>query len=224
MSQVIKVVLADDHQVVRQGMRVLLNAQPDIEVVGEAADGLELVGLVWKLRPDVVISDIAMPNLNGIEATGQIHKRYPETHVIILSMHSASPYVIRALRSGALGYLLKDDDIEIVIQAVRTVAKGTRYLSAQVSAQVIDTFLSGQDPSQTLEERLTEREREILQLVGEGNTSAQIAQKLNISPRTVEKHRANLMSKLRLNSHADVVRFAIQQGIVLLKEGWFTIG
>ena len=214
----IKVLLADDHQVVSQGMRALLNAQPDIEVIGEAADGHELFRLVWSLRPDVVLSDIAMPNLNGIEATTQIHKRFPNVQVIILSMHSASAYVIRALRSGALGYVLKDDDIEVAIQAIHTVSRGSRFLSAQVSEKVLDTFLSGEDVTLNLEERTTEREREILQLVGEGNTNSQIAEKLNISPRTVEKHRAKLMSKLGLTSPADVVRFAIQQGLVALKE------
>jgi len=214
----IKVLLADDHQVVRQGMRALLNAQPDIEIVGEAADGNELLRLAWSLRPDVVLSDIAMPNLNGIEAATQIRKRFPNVQVIILSMHSASAYVIRALRSGALGYVLKDDDIEVVIQAIRAVSKGSRFLSAQVSEKVLDTFLAGEDVTLSLEERITEREREILQLVGEGRTNAQIAEKLNISPRTVEKHRANLMSKLGLATHADAVRFAIQQGLVHLDE------
>jgi DNA-binding NarL/FixJ family response regulator len=209
----IKVLLADDHQVVRQGMRALINAQPDIEVIGEAADGHELVRLAWSLQPDVVISDIAMPNLNGIEAAGQIHKRFPKVRVIMLSMHSASSYVIRALRGGALGYVLKDDDIEVVLQAIRTVHKGSRFLSPQVFGEVLDTFLSGEDVTTSLEERLTEREREILQLVGESNTNQQIAEKLNISPRTVEKHRANLMLKLKLKSHADVIRFAIQQGV-----------
>jgi DNA-binding NarL/FixJ family response regulator len=214
----IKILLADDHQVVRQGMRALLNAQPDLEVIGEAADGHELVQMVWKMHPEVVVSDIAMPNLNGIEATVQIHKRFPDVKVVILSMHSASPYVIRALRGGALGYLLKDDDIRDVIQAIRTVAQGARFLSAQVSELVIDALLSGKDATLDLEERITEREREILQMVAEGNTNTQIAEKLNISPRTVEKHRANLMSKLSLTSQADIVRFAIQQGIVSLKE------
>jgi DNA-binding NarL/FixJ family response regulator len=214
----IKVLLADDHQVVRQGMRALINAQPDIEVIGEAADGHELVRLAWSLQPDVVISDIAMPNLNGIEAAGQIHKRFPKVRVIMLSMHSASSYVIRALRGGALGYVLKDDDIEVVLQAIRTVHKGSRFLSPQVFGEVLDTFLSGEDVTTSLEERLTEREREILQLVGESNTNQQIAEKLNISPRTVEKHRANLMLKLKLKSHADVIRFAIQQGVASLRE------
>ncbi|RPH57458.1 MAG: DNA-binding response regulator [Chloroflexi bacterium] len=159
-----------------------------------------------------------MPNLNGIEATGQIHKRFPDVKVIMLSMHSASPYVIRALRGGAQGYLLKDDDIEDVIRAIHTVRKGSRFLSSQVSDQVLASFLSGVDPAQNLDRRLTEREREILQMIAEGNTNVQIAEKLSISPRTVEKHRANLMSKLRLTSQAEVVRFAIQHGLVSLQD------
>jgi DNA-binding NarL/FixJ family response regulator len=214
----IRVLLADDHQVVRQGLRALLNSQSDIEVTGEAADGLELLNLVWKLQPNVVISDIAMPNMNGIEAIGQIHKRFPNVRVIILSMHSASAYVIRALRGGALGYLLKDDDIEDVIAAIHSVFLGNRFLSSQVSELVIDSFLAGTEIPSKMEERLTRREREVLQLIGEGNINTQIAEKLNISPRTVEKHRANLMSKLGLATQADVIRFAIQNGLVSLKE------
>ncbi len=214
----IQVILADDHQIVRQGMRALLNAQPDIEVVGEAADGLELVQMVWKLHPQVVISDIAMPNLNGIEAVGQIRRRFPDTQVIILSMHAASSYVIRALRAGALGYLLKDDDIEDVIRAIRAVSGGTRFLSHRISDQVMDALIAGDDSDPDVEKHASEREREILQLVAEGNTNAQIAEKLKISPRTVEKHRANLMLKLGLTNQADVIRYAIQHGIVLLKD------
>jgi len=214
----IRVLLADDHQVVRQGMRALLNGQPDIEVVGEAADGHELLRQVWALQPDVVLSDIAMPNLNGIDAAGQIHKRFPRTGVIILSMHAASAYVIRALRNGAMGYLLKDDDIEVVIHAIRTVYGGSRFLSAKIAEHVADALPPDNDAGLDLEQRITGREREILQLIGEGNTNAQIAQKLNISPRTAEKHRANLMSKLGLTSHAEVVQFAIQQGVVTLKD------
>ncbi len=214
----IKVLLADDHQVVRQAMSALLNAQPDIEVIGEATDGYELVRQVMLLHPDVVISDIVMPNLNGIEATEQIHKQSPDVRIIILSMYTSSAYVIRALRIGALGYVLKDDDIEVVIQAIHTVSKGSRFLSAQVSEHVLDVFLSGKEIVLDWEKRITKRERETLQLIGESNTNAQIAQKLDISPRTVEKHRASLMLKLGLASHADVVRFAIQQGLVNLQE------
>jgi DNA-binding NarL/FixJ family response regulator len=214
----ISILLADDHMLVRQGMRGLLNAQPDIEVIGEASDGYKLVELAEKLSPQVIITDIAMPNMNGLEAIGQIRKRLTNARVIILSMHSASSYVIRSLRSGALGYLLKNDDFTEVIQAIHAVVQGRRYLSAQISEQVIDTFKAGNHIDLEPVKMLTRREREILQLIAEGHTSLNIAENLYISIRTVEKHRANLRTKLGLTSQADVVHFAIQQGIVSLKE------
>lgn len=210
----IRVVLADDHLVVRQGVRTMLNAQPDITVIGEAADGLELVRLVEKLKPEVLLTDIAMPNLNGLEAISQIHKDFPALRIIILSMHSASSYVIRALRNGVLAYLLKDDDFEQVITAIRMVMDGRRFFSPQISEAAIDELLIEKDNPFDLEKRLTRREREILQMVAEGNTNAQIAEKLHISQRTVETHRGNLMFKLRFESQADLVRFAVQHGFV----------
>ncbi len=210
----IRVLLADDHQIVLQGLALLINSQPGIEVVGRASDGLELLDMVEKLRPHVVVTDISMPNLNGVEATSQIHKRFPGCQVIILSMHAASSYVIRALRNGALGYVLKSDHIEDVIEAIHSVTKGHRYLSGQVSDQVISALISGSEPELDLEKKVTNREREILQLVAEGNTNVQISKRLNISTRTVETHRANMMGKLGLSSQADVIRFAIQNGII----------
>lgn len=214
----IKVLLADDHQIVRQGLRALINAQPGIEIIGEAHDGLELLDEVEKLRPNVVVTDIAMPNLNGVDATGLIRKRFPDVQVVILSMHAASSYVIRSLRNGALGYVLKSDNIEDVIDAIRAVSQGRRYLSGQVSEQVISAVIAGGEPELDLEKRITSREREILQLVAEGNTNVQISKKLSISSRTVETHRANMMTKLGLTSQADVIHFAIQNGIVSSSE------
>ncbi len=217
--QKMRIVLADDHQIVRQGMRALLNAQPDIQVVGEASDGYELLDLVWKLKPQVVITDIAMPNLNGIEAARQIRARQPSVQVIVLSMYSNTSYVLRALRAGAQAYLLKDDDFTEVLRAINAVNTGRRYLSPQVSEQVLDALLMHENNHpEEAEVVLTPREREIIQLVLEGNTSQQIAEKLNISIRTVEKHRANFKAKLGINSQADLVRFAIAQGIVVLQE------
>lgn len=210
----IRVLLADDHLVVRQGMRTMLNAVDDIVVIGEAADGLELLQMVEKLRPQVVLTDIAMPNLNGLEAIAQIHKHSPEIRVLVLSMHTATSYIIRALRSGAQGYLLKDDDIEQVVSAIRAVFAGQRVLSRQISEAAIEEQLTMRDDLLEQERRLTSREREILQMVGEGKTSNQIAERLRISPRTVETHRSNLMFKLKLESHADLVRFAIQHGFI----------
>jgi DNA-binding NarL/FixJ family response regulator len=213
------ILLADDHSVVRQGLRVLLDAQPDFSVVGEATNGIELVEMVEALHPDVVLADLAMPDLNGIEATHQICRRAPKTRVVILSMHSSASYIIRALRSGALGYVLKDANIQEVIQAVRNAAQGQRYLSAQVSDRLVEILLQGGNLEQSdLERKLTGREREILQLIAEGNTNAQIAEKLVISPRTVETHRSRIMGKLNFDSHTDLVRYAIQQGIIPLED------
>lgn len=214
----IKIVLGDDHLVVRQGMHLLLNTVPDFEVVGEAADGHELVELVEKFAPQVVITDISMPSLNGMEATRIIRKRFPATQVIILSMYSASSYVIGSLRYGALGYLLKNDDYQEVVAAVYAVVAGKRYLSPQVSEKVMDALLTGiEDHAQSLA-HLTDREREVLQLIAEGHTSAQIGEKLGISTRTAEKHRANLRSKLDISSQADLMLFAIEQGLVSVRE------
>jgi len=202
---------------VRQGFMVLLNAQPDIEVVGEAADGNEMVEKAETLRPDVVLADISMPNLNGIEATKLIHQRWPDMPVVIITIHTSSSYVIRALRNGARGYVVKNDNFQNVIQAIKTVTLGQRYLSGQVSEQIIDAVISGTSLDYNLDERISIREREILQLIAEGNTNSQIAKKLVISARTVETHRTNLMRKLELNSQIDILRYAIQHGITQLE-------
>jgi two-component system response regulator NreC len=213
----IKVLIAEDHVMVRQGFIVLLNAQPDIEVVGEAADGNEMVEKAGSLQPDVVLADISMPNLNGIEATKLIHQRYPDMPVVIITIHTSSSYVIRALRNGARGYVVKNDDFQNVIQAIKTVSLGQRYLSGQVSEQIIDAVIAGTSLDYNLDERISIREREILQLIAEGNTNSQIAKKLVISARTVETHRTNLMRKLELNSQIDILRYAIQHGITQLE-------
>ncbi|MCX6035159.1 MAG: response regulator transcription factor [Chloroflexi bacterium] len=213
----IKVIIADDHVMVRQGFMVLLNAQPDIEVIGEAADGNEMVELAENLRPDVVLADISMPNLNGIEATKLIHQRWPDMPVVMITIHTSSSYVIRALRNGARGYVVKNDDFQHVIQAIKTVSLGQRYLSSQVSEQIIDAVISGTSLDFNLDERISIREREILQLIAEGNTNSQIARKLVISARTVETHRTNIMRKLELTSQIDILRYAIQHGIAQLE-------
>ncbi|HEY5271361.1 MAG TPA: response regulator transcription factor [Anaerolineales bacterium] len=213
----IKVLIAEDHVMVRQGFMVLLNAQPDIEVIGEAADGNEMVELAENLRPDVVLADISMPNLNGIEATKLIHQRYPDMPVVMITIHTSSSYVIRALRNGARGYVVKNDDFQHVIQAIKAVSLGQRYLSSQVSEQIIDAVISGTSLDFNLDERISIREREILQLIAEGNTNSQIARKLVISARTVETHRTNIMRKLELTSQIDILRYAIQHGIAQLE-------
>jgi DNA-binding NarL/FixJ family response regulator len=213
----IKVLIADDHVMVRQGFMLLLNAQPDIEVVGEAADGNEMVELTENLHPDVVLADISMPNLNGIEATKLIHQRNPEMPVVMITIHTSSSYVVRALRSGARGYVVKNDDFQHVIQAIKAVLMGQRYLSSSVSEQIIDAVISGTSQEFNMDERISIREREILQLIAEGNSNSQIAKKLVISARTVETHRTNIMRKLELTSQIDILRYAIQHGIAQLE-------
>lgn len=213
----IKVLIADDHVMVRQGFMVMLNAQPDIEVIGEAADGNEMVELTETLHPDVVLADISMPNLNGIEATKLIHQRNPEMPVVMVTTHTSSSYVVRALRSGARGYVVKNDDFQHVIQAIKAVSLGQRYLSTLVSEQIIDSVVSGTSGEFNLDERISIREREILQLLAEGNSNSQIAKKLVISARTVETHRTNIMRKLELSSQIDILRYAIQHGLAQLE-------
>ncbi len=213
----IKVLIADDHVMVRQGFMVLLNAQPDIEVIGEAADGNEMVELTETLHPDVVLAAISMPNLNGIEATKLIHQRNPEMPVVMVTTHTSSSYVVRALRSGARGYVVKNDDFQHVIQAIKAVSLGQRYLSTLVSEQIIDSVVSGTSGEFNLDERISIREREILQLLAEGNSNSQIAKKLVISARTVETHRTNIMRKLELSSQIDILRYAIQHGLAQLE-------
>jgi two-component system response regulator NreC len=202
---------------VRQGFMVLLNAQPDIEVIGEAADGNEMVELAENLHPDVVLADISMPNLNGIEATKLIHQRFPDMPVVMITIHTSSSYVIRALRNGARGYVVKNDDFQHVIQAIKTVSLGQRYLSNLVSEQIIDAVISGTSSDFNMDERISIREREILQLIAEGNSNSQIAKKLVISARTVETHRTNIMRKLELTSQIDILRYAIQHGLAQLE-------
>ena len=202
---------------VRQGFMLLLNAQPDIEVIGEAADGNEMVALTETLHPDVILADISMPNLNGIEATKLIHQRNPEMPVVMVTTHTSSSYVVRALRSGARGYVVKNDDFQHVIQAIKAVSLGQRYLSTLVSEQIIDSVDSGPSAEFTLDERISIREREILQLLAEGNSNSQIAKKLVISARTVETHRTNIMRKLELTSQIDILRYAIQHGLAQLE-------
>ena len=215
----ITIVLADDHHIVRQGLRALLETQPGLRVVGEAADGLELVKQVDALRPAVALADITMPNLNGLDATRQLRKRVPETAVVILSMHANLAYIARALHHGAWGYVLKDDPLVEIVTAIQQAAQRELYLCQRVAAQLAEALMRGLDLTQLeAEQRLTDRERETLQLIAEGNTNAQIADRLGISTRTVETHRANLMDKLGLTSQASLIRYAIRVGIVSLDE------
>jgi len=210
----IKIVLADDHKIVRQGMRALLEAHPGFEVIGEASDGEQALKLLESLSPDIAFMDVMMPNLNGIEVAKIARQRGLKTKLIFLSMHANSTYAVRALQSGALAYVLKDSDFAEILQAVQNVMEGRRYLSAAIADEVFETLLDVNADKNDSQEVLSTREREILQLIAEGNTNSIIAQKLTLSVRTVEAHRAHIMSKMRFNSQADLVRYAIQQGLV----------
>ena len=211
----ITVILADDHPVVRDGLCFLLNAQNDIKVVGTAVNGLEAVELASKLRPNVAVMDIAMPLLNGIEATQQICNLCPDTRVAILSIHFTSVHIQRALQAGAMGYLLKESAGEEVVEAIRTVHGGKRYLSKKIAESVVDYVRRTGDD---VLEGLSPRERQVLQLIAEGKTSADAAKLLYLSVKTVETYRSRLMQKLGLKDMASLVKFAIQHGIISLEE------
>lgn len=215
----ITVFLADDHAVVRDGLKLLLESQADMKVVGDAADGRVALQQLGRLRPDVAILDIAMPGLNGIEITGQLKQIAPSTKVVILSMHSTPEHIYRALQAGARGYLLKESAGLEVVKAVRRVHAGRRYLSEAISNQVINGFLRhGKEAAEESPlERLSPREREILQLVVEGKSSAEIAEILFLSAKTVETYRSRLMQKLGIGDIPGLVKFAIQHGLTPIK-------
>jgi DNA-binding NarL/FixJ family response regulator len=207
----IRILLADDHALVRQGFRMILDAQSDMEVLGEAANGREAIELGEKLQPDVVVMDVAMPELNGIEATRRLIASSPRTRVLALSMHKDSAYVREILRAGARGYLLKDSNEADLLAAVRAVAKGEGYLSPGVSDAVLTDYRRHvTDPL----DLLTSREREVLQLIAEGKTNKEIATSLTLSVYTVEAHRGRVMEKLNLHSTGELVRFALLSGLI----------
>lgn len=212
----INILLADDHQVVREGFRALLKIEKDICIVGEAGDGIEAVRLAEQLKPDVVVADLMMPSLNGIEVARQITTRVPGTKVVILSMHASEAYVLESLRNGASAYVLKDASSADLVRAVREAIAGRRYLSPPLSELAIQAYVekTRKTDSLDLHDTLTSREREVLQQGAEGHTNTEIAARLCISPRTVETHRANLMHKLGLRSQTELVRYAIQRGIL----------
>jgi two-component system, NarL family, response regulator NreC len=212
----IRILLADDHGLVRKGLRLLVESQEGLEVVGEASDGREAVRLAAQLRPDIAILDIAMPNLNGIDAAAQIVKSCADVRVVILSMHSDETYVVRALDAGARGYLLKDSAEDDLVQAIRTVAEGRPYFSPAISATLLEDYV------RTLRQRgltdsydlLTDREKEVLQLLAAGKSNKEVAALLNISPYTVETHRTNMMQKLNLHNTAEIVLYAVRKKII----------
>jgi DNA-binding NarL/FixJ family response regulator len=210
------VLLVEDHTVVRKGLRRILETQPQIEVVAEAADGREALRLAENCQPDVAVVDITLPLLNGIELTRQLRRVLPRTRVLILSMHSDPAYVRRALEAGARGYLVKDADDLDLTKAVLALNGGGSYFSPSISHLVLKGFLRGKEEFSVEDElgRLSSREREVLQLVAEGKSSKEIAQVLNLSVSTVETHRKHIMEKLGLHSTAAIVRFAVRKGLV----------
>lgn len=212
----IRILLADDHQLMRSGIRLMLEREADLGVVGEASDGREAVALAKTLRPDLVVMDIGMSSLNGIEAAQQITGDYPGTAIVMLSMHSDESYVLRALKAGARGYLLKDSAEADLIKAVHAVAGGKSFFSPAVSKVLLDDYVrklrrSGTEDAYDL---LTPREREVLQLIAEGKSNKDIANLLNLSVYTVESHRSNLMEKLNLRGLPEVILYAVRKGII----------
>jgi DNA-binding NarL/FixJ family response regulator len=209
------IVIAEDHQIVREGLSVMLGAQPDFEVAGEAADGHTALEAVARLQPDILLVDLTMPRMTGMDVVREVRERFPRVRVIIVSMHSAEEYVVSALRSGALGYVLKDAGADVLAQAIRTVCAGRRYLCAPLSERAIDVYLHSSDVAPLdLFDALSPREREILLLVAEGSTSAEIAEKLFLSARTVETHRAALMRKMGFRTNTDLLRYALRRGLL----------
>ena len=210
----IRIVLADNQNVVREAIKCLLEAEQDFEVVGEVDDGLAVVPLVERLRPHLVIVDVAIPGLFGLEVTRQVRQRSPQTAVIVLSRYVDEWYVTEALRNGAAGYVTQHADAGELIRAVRSVAQGQRYLSAPLSMDDVQTWLTQGRHAGDPYETLTSREREVLQLVAEGYSSTRVAHRLTISVRTAEAHRANVMRKLRLKNHTALIRFALARGVL----------
>jgi DNA-binding NarL/FixJ family response regulator len=222
----IRVILADDHALVRGGIRALLNTLPDVEVIAEANDGREALSLIEIHQPDIVLMDIAMSGMNGLEATLHAARDFPNVRVIILSMHTTEEYVLQALKAGAAGYLLKDAGTSELELAIKAVARGETYLSPPVSKHVISEYVRRVSSSSEEEEssgqpsldKLTLRQREILQLIAEGHTTQDIAHVLNLSVKTVETHRTQLMERLDIHDIAGLVRFAIRSGLVSLDD------
>ena len=212
----IRILLADDHTILRRGLRLLLERESDFGVVAEASNGREAVDAVGRVTPDVVIMDIAMPSMNGIEATKRISQEFPRTAVIILSVHSDEAYILRALKAGARGYLLKDSAENDLIQAVRVVAAGKAYFSPAVSKILADDYVRQMREQGTEDpyDLLTDRERELLQLIAELSSTKKIAELLGLSPHTVDTHRGNLMQKLNIHSIPEVILYAVRKGVI----------
>lgn len=212
----IRVLIADDHGVVRAGIRLLLGGAVEVQVVGEASNGLEAVRFAQDLRPDVVVMDVAMPGMSGIEATRQLRQVVPEARVLMLTMHSDEDYFFEAVRAGASGYVLKESSPGEVIDAVRTVARGGVAFHAELARKLLDDYLRRVESGEEGESysRLTDREREILRLTAEGRSARETADLLTLSPKTVERHRTNIMDKLGLHNRSELIRYALRKGLI----------
>lgn len=212
-----RIIVADDHPVVREGVRALLERETNFQVVAETGDGLETVRLVRRIKPDILITDLIMPGLNGLEVVRQVGRRSPQTRVIVLSGYDQESFVLEALRHGAAGYVLKGRNITHILEAVHCVMSGRQYLSPPLSEHHLSTRIKNlRDAEQDPYDSLTTREREVIQFAAQGYTSVAMADCLFLSPRTVEIHRANAMKKLNLRTHTDLIRYAIKRGIIPL--------
>jgi len=218
MMKKIRVLLAEDHTIVRQGISALLKSEPDMEVAGEASDGLEAIELTKKLIPDVVLMDISMRNLNGLEATRKIKKLFPHTKVLILTMYDNEEWIFQILKAGASGYLIKDSAMTDLISAIHAIHQGDSYLSPSISKKVIDEYIRKAELGEKkgVEDLLSAREREILQLIGEGHSVPQIASLLCISKKTVEAHKTHIMEKLNIHDKVGLIKYAIRTGLTKL--------
>ena len=216
MTPKYRIVIAEDHTILREGLRSLLSSHPEFEIVGEAEDGREAIRCVEKFKPDLVLTDLSMPRMNGLDAIKEIKRRNPKTKVLVLTVHKAEEYILSTFKAGADGYLLKDSTHAELVLAVRKVLSGKHYISPEVSEKVIEGYLEGKKTLkvQSSFETLTSREREILKLIAEGYKNKKIADDLCISVKTVEKHRANLMEKLNLHNVQTLTAFAIEKGLV----------
>ena len=216
MGSKYRIVIAEDHTILREGLRTLLSSSPDFDIVGEAEDGREAVECVAKFKPDLILTDLSMPKLNGMEAIREIKRESPKTKILVLTVHKTEEYILATLKAGADGYLLKDSNHAELLAAVRHVLSGKHYISPGISDKVLEGYLEGRKTLKTRTpwETLTAREREVLKLIAEGYKNKEIANDLCISVKTVEKHRSNLMQKLNLRSVQALITFAIRKGLV----------
>lgn len=222
MTDPVRIILADDHEMVRQGVRALLGGEADFQVVGEAGDGLSALEMVDRLKPDILVADLTMPGLGGLELTHQALRRSPRTRVVILTMHSAEPFVLEALEQGASAYVLKDGGVAELVRAIRETVSGRRYLSPPLSDKAVAAYIPSPQSVKARNdpyEQLTLRERQVLHLAAEGLRNPAIAERLGISVRTAETHRARVLGKLGLRSQTELVRWALRRGVVTLDDG-----